>query len=324
MARDIDQSNSLGSSDSPDIMSILLSAPYDTDLNANLEEFLSMPEPALHEGGPGFHHRSQPVGIKERGGEPSTTTLNSCGGQYDTGLQIMESYPGGGLQLDRHSCSCASQALSLVFARPTSLDLDYTGHEFDHDLALTKVGSTIEHAKKTTRSLDQLLQCTSPHDGYLLVILSLAISKLLEIYDGISGALHTLSTGHDEKTLENSAWAETNLLTTDTILSTTSSLHQVSAAKEGSYRFSAQELLSELHRVQRLIAKVSKGFRETALHAQRVEELQDLNPSKIPEKSLASEANRPFAPNLHDQIVEDLRRSVRVQSGRLIDMLQGT
>lgn len=222
-------------------------------------------------------------------------------------------------------CNCLVRALGVMkqlFSNPTSNfasameDLD---QQQQLDISLPNIQTVISKNQDTIEAINMMLKCSGAHDGYVLTIMSLIVFKVLGWYaaaaapkaapthEDISG-ISKLSTSHSRKL------SHSEMVVQDATIVGSYCLEGADAD-----RMAAQLVLSELHRVQRLINQLS-----AKLKLQIAQETRMNNESS--QGSSYKSDNSDFAVTLSavtlDQIIVDLRKRLRALSVNIVESLR--
>jgi hypothetical protein len=137
--------------------------------------------------------------------------------------------------------------------------------------------AVIDANKQTIDAVGTMLQCPCLHDGYLFTILSLIVFKVLDSYGAAANAPEVQRT-------------------------------DVDAAEEDALYMAAQQVLGELHRVQRLVNQISAKIKEqTATDAQG----NTCGTSTPCGKRGESEVSLPFSTVMLSQLEADMRKRLK-------------
>jgi hypothetical protein len=223
-------------------------------------------------------------------------------------------------------CYCLVRALGLMkqlFPNPTS---NFTSAMEDVDqqpqqsnIAPPSIQTVISKNQDTIEAISTMLNCSCAHDGYLLTIMSLIVFKVLGWY---AAAAAPKSASSDE---DNSG-AQTPSTTHSRKLSNSEMVIQDTAVV-GSYclegadadRMAAQLVLSELHRVQRLVNQLSAKLKLQIAHETPFSNESSHGSSY---KSDDSDFTVPLSAVTLDQIIVDLRKRLRALSVNIVEGLR--
>ena len=187
----------------------------------------------------------------------------------------------------------------------------------DEPVILTSIQDVISKNEHTIEAVGSMLQCSCSQDGYLLTIMSLIIFKVLGCY--VAAARKTPAPSDDSHLAQG-------LLTpvsrhsshTEQIPHDSSITSDYCPIGENSARMAAQLVLSELHRVQRLVNELSAKLKAQA--AKRIE-VPDPPHSLICESADNGTA-LPLSAVMLDQLETDLRKRLRGVSLSIVEVLR--
>ncbi|RAO67408.1 uncharacterized protein BHQ10_003420 [Talaromyces amestolkiae] len=226
-------------------------------------------------------------------------------------------------------CYCLVRALGLMkqlFPNPTSNfasameDLDH--HQQQQQQSNTSppnIQTVISKNQDTIEAISTMLNCSCAHDGYLLTIMSLIVFKVLGWYaaaaapkagpthEDISG-ISKPSTSHSRKL------SHSEMVVQDATVVGSYCLEGADAD-----RMAAQLVLSELHRVQRLVNQLSAKLKLQIAHETRLNNEPSQGSSY---KSEDSDFAVPLSAVTLDQIVVDLRKRLRALSVNIVESLR--
>lgn len=224
----------------------------------------------------------------------------------------------------------------------------------DADPPFTTIQSVIAQNERIVEAMDAILQCPCSHqDGYLLTVLSLVLFKILDWYTAAGRAVPTVatatatgSTAGCYDTTYNKLYisAPHNPCCDIQRLSRSSSSSQFIAGSlcldgEDSGRVAAQMVLSELHRAQRLVNKLSARFKghgtgrgggaaggnePVAAAAAAMPLLSNGTTSNTDGMDVLCDGKGtwPFSSTMFDQLEADLRRRLRTVSLVIVDIIR--
>lgn len=166
--------------------------------------------------------------------------------------------------------------------------------------------------REVISSMTSILQCACEKDGYMLSILAMIIAKLLSRYS--EAVVGVLGKERDSKAK--------SVISASTPVQSLERGHHGSADHDGVGRLMAQEILSELHRVQRLINEVCLQLRSQKGSCRAVGD--DNRDCQLPSRPVSrhGELERPFSALTLDGIAKDIRFGLGILSKKLIGLLQ--
>ena len=175
------------------------------------------------------------------------------------------------------TCFCLVSALSLMkqlFHKSSTACSISTMQGFDNPTSFPTISTVIARNEYTIEAVSTMLQCSCSQDGYLLAIMSLIVFKILGWY--AAAARRTPSSGHDStknpnNNNNNSRNAQSPRKThsrcisySEQVLNDPAVIGSYCLDGEDSARMAAQLVLSELHRVQRLVNQLSAKLKMQA------------------------------------------------------------
>ncbi|KAI0595139.1 aflatoxin regulatory protein-domain-containing protein [Biscogniauxia sp. FL1348] len=240
------------------------------------------------------------------------------------------------------ACSCLFQALGLmkqVFPNPPMScrkgSLASQGHDRPSTPTLT-VQEVVAKNEATIEAVSAMLQCPCSHDGYLLTIMSLIVFKVLGWYAAAArkSDLHRPSNhnnnGGGSISSRNSANVNGSNRGSPSPHSSPKSEHvgqEPPAATsdycldgEDSGRMAAQLVLSELHRVQRLVNQLSQKLKMQATKKGGAPDTPDS--SGFSSAIMDYETGLPLSPVMLDQLEADLRKRLKSLSLEIVEGLR--
>lgn len=223
-------------------------------------------------------------------------------------------------------CYCLMRALGLMkqlFPNPTSnftsVMEDVDQQQLQLNVSPPNIQTVISKNQDTIEAISTMLNCSCAHDGYLLTIMSLIVFKVLGWYaaaaapkaastDSDNSGVPTPSTNHSRKL------SHSEMVIQDTTIVGSYCLEGADAD-----RMAAQLVLSELHRVQRLVNQLSAKLKLQIAHESR------LNSEVSHGSSYKSDDNDftvPLSAVTLDQIIVDLRKRLRALSVNIAEGLR--
>ncbi|KAL9114752.1 MAG: hypothetical protein Q9227_001431 [Pyrenula ochraceoflavens] len=219
---------------------------------------------------------------------------------------------------DSH-CGCLLQALSLLKQLSPNASRRCTaqlsrGYENSRS-HLRPLQVVIADNEQTIKVISSMLSCPCAQDGYLLAIMSLIVFKVLGWYAAAARETTESEEGHVSASSSNNALHHLG--------------HDLQAS--GSYyiesedqgRMAAQLVLSELHRVQRLVNTLSIRLKDHKAWNQEDGKSRSVVADKW-DKLGRAENDFPFSPTLLDQLEMDLRKRLRTLSSDIVNILRHT
>lgn len=205
-------------------------------------------------------------------------------------------------------CSCLVQALGFMkqlFPLPSNACTTWATQGLDKASAIPTIQAVITRNEATIEAVSTMLKCSCSQDGYLLSVMSLIIFKVLGWYAAVArktSSLHCAQACYSpfEPALHN-----------PTIVG--------SYCLDGadSDRMAAQLVLTELHRVRRLVDQLSSKLKVQAAVKKGSGGLE------TPESTdLDNEMALPLSAVMYDQLDSDLRNRLRALSCDMLDRLR--
>ncbi|KAL9079979.1 MAG: hypothetical protein Q9157_001176 [Trypethelium eluteriae] len=210
------------------------------------------------------------------------------------------------------SWSCLGRALGIMkqlFPSPSNTCMTWTTQGLERATTIPSTQAVIAQNEATIEAVSTMLKCSCSQDGYLLAIMSLIIFKVLGWYAAVARDKHgsqSLQACH----LSQSSPSEQPFQSPTTV---------GSYCLDGtdSARMAAQLVLSELHRVRRVVDQLSSKLKVQATNKGRREG------TETPESSDPdSEMTLPISAVMYDQLDVDLRGRLRALSWEMIDRLR--
>ncbi|KAI9727724.1 MAG: hypothetical protein M1828_005952 [Chrysothrix sp. TS-e1954] len=209
-------------------------------------------------------------------------------------------------------CSCLSQALELMkqLSSPSAgASVSWTPRHLEISNLLPSARIVIGQKEATIDDISTLFECSYSQDGYLLTVLSLIIFKVLNWYAAVAPrsarvqALHMDSSRHLSTPQQTPQPSERSRVGNDCLQDTDSA------------RMVAQLILSELHRVRRLVDLLSPK-----LKVQAQKEGRDLGKADGPE--IDWEKKLPLPAAMYEQLDCDLRKRLSELSREMVGRLR--
>lgn len=177
---------------------------------------------------------------------------------------------------------------------------------------LPTIQSVVAENEQTIEAISNMLQCPCSHDGYLLAIMSLIVFKVLGWYAAAARDTPMTDDGQSPgKSPSNNGRPSSCHSEQVSPISAVVGSYCIDGEDQG--RMAAQLILSELHRVQRLVNLLSQRLKGQAL-ANSAADGKDA-PSD-------GESTSPFSAIMLDQLEADLRKRLRALSLEIVDMLR--
>ena len=203
------------------------------------------------------------------------------------------------LRATESPCSCLVQALGFMkqlLPPPSNACITWAAQGLDKATAIPTAQAVIARNEATIEAVSTMLKCTCSQDGYLLSVMSLIIFKVLSWYAAVARKKPSLPL---EPVLQNPTFVGSYCLD-----------------GPDSARMAAQLVLSELHRVRRLVDQLSSKLKVQAVKKGKggAETLEGMD--------LNNEMALPLSAILYDQLDNDLRKQLRALSSEMLDRLR--
>lgn len=205
-------------------------------------------------------------------------------------------------------CSCLVQALGFMkqlFPLPSNACTTWATQGLDTATAIPTIQAVITRNEATIEAVSTMLRCSCSQDGYLLSVMSLIIFKVLDWYAAVARktpSLHDAQACYSpfEPPLHNPTFV--------------GSYHLDCADSD---RMAAQLVLTELHRVRRLVDQLSSKLRVQAAVKKARGGLE--TPESM---DLDNEMALPLSAVMYDQLDNDLRNRLRALSCEMLNRLR--
>nr|UWK20180.1 Myb-like transcriptional regulator [Trichoderma crystalligenum] len=177
---------------------------------------------------------------------------------------------------------------------------------------LPTIHSVISSNEQTVKAINEMLQCDCTEDGYLLVILSVTLLKILATYATVVRQIPNLD-------VESPCWVPMSLDPPNQPQEELGEKHNYGVDCKDQARLVGQQILSQLHRVQRLVNTLSQHFQTAGG--------RDGAPSTPPfdnstDLFTSPESLFPFPASMLDQMEASLRKRLRDLSAEIMDLLR--
>lgn len=217
-------------------------------------------------------------------------------------------------------CCCLIRALGLfrqLFpnASTTCSRLKEQGYENATSQTPT-IQSVVAENEQTVEAIGKMLQCSCSQDGYLLAITSLIVFKVLGWYAAAARETRVTNEGQDlgefpTSLRQDSSDHSEQVLHCPTVVGG----YHIDGEDQG--RMAAQLVLSELHRVQRLVNLLSQRLKGHGVRNGAV----GLSKNTIDGQS-DGQCTPPFSATMLDHLEADLRKRLRALTMEIVDMLR--
>ncbi|KAI9376386.1 aflatoxin regulatory protein-domain-containing protein [Aspergillus egyptiacus] len=223
------------------------------------------------------------------------------GPNIETSLRDLSSSPSTAEAFNLRSltqCSCFGRLLTLLRKLFPGSGCNTTYSEDGDKPFLPTIQQVITQNERTIQEINQTLNCYGSHDGYTLSVLALAVFKVLDWYGAVA---------NDPAVYEDSPTCSDQIDRKPTIIAG----YKLEGEDQG--RMAAQLVLSELHRVQRLVKILFQRLKD---HGSR---------DGIPgEANGVGAGGHPFVLplSLLDHLAAGLRARLRCLSGEIVEHLR--
>lgn len=239
----------------------------------------------------------------------------------DSRLSITDGFNSG------PTCCFLASATGLLKQSPSPVSASYhasegQGFEKHHGPGrLSTIQSIITHNEQTLHAIGDILDCESYQDGYLLAILSTTILKVLGLYAAVvrqSSASHNDSPCWDTSPCSGYGGQGQGQQQSEQAPMPPTVVIEDSEEEQG--HLAAQQILSKLHRVQRLINILSQRFKSQGEGEEHP--LLDSSFAGSPDtSSLYRKSFFPFPGSILEQFEADLRKRLRDLSVEAVNIL---
>ncbi len=237
-------------------------------------------------------------------------------------------------------CCCLINALGLLeelspnASKATTQQCEQQTSVSDAEPPSPTIQSVVAQNKRIVAAMDSILQCPcSQQNGYLLTVLSLVLFKILDWYTAVGRAAPTTTTTAAGDDSYNKLYTSPphnpcyDIQRSSRLSSSQFVADRLCVDGEDSGRVAAQMVLSELHRAQGLVNKLSARFKEqgTSRAAGGVEVTGALLPNCTNgdiDMLCDGKGTWPFSTTIFDQLEADLRRRLRTVSSVIVDMIR--
>nr|UWK21945.1 transcription factor [Trichoderma calamagrostidis] len=177
---------------------------------------------------------------------------------------------------------------------------------------LPTIHSVISSNEQTVKAINEMLQSDCTDDGYLVVILSVVLLKILATYATVVRQIPNLDA-------ESPCWASMTVDPPSQSRVELEEKHNYGADCKDQARLVGQQILSQLHRVQRLVNILSQRFQTAAG--------RDGAPSTPPfdnsvDLFASFDSFFPFPASMLEQMEANLRKRLRDLSAEIMDLLR--
>lgn len=199
----------------------------------------------------------------------------------------------------------------------------------DAEPPIPTIQSVIAQNERIVEAMDSILQCScSQQDGYLLTVLSLVLFKILDWYTVAGRAAPTMTnTAPCYESYNKLHRSPPHNPCCDMQKWSRSSSSQFAAGSlcvdgEDSGRVAAQMVLSELHRAQRLVNKLSARFKGYGISGAAEVAVPSNGTIDGVDMLCEGKGTWPFSTTMFDQLEVDLRKRLRTVSVVIVDLIR--
>ncbi|SLM36605.1 c6 transcription factor [Lasallia pustulata] len=208
-------------------------------------------------------------------------------------------------------CSCLVQALGLMkqlFPSSSNACMTWATQRLDKATAISTIQAVIARNEATIEAVSAMLKCSCSQDGYLLAVMSLMIFKVLGWYAAVARKTPSLQGPQACRSRQSSP--------PEQVPQNPTVVGSYCLDGADSARMAAQLVLSELHRVRRLVDQLSSKLKVQAAEKGR-------GGAETPESlDLDNEMTLPLSAVMYDQLDVDLRKRLKALSWEMIDRLR--
>ena len=220
------------------------------------------------------------------------------------------------------SCFCLARALGIMkqlFPTPSTPCSTSATQGLDKHTTIPTIQAVIAKNEHTVESVNTMLQCSCSQDGYLLTIMSLIIFKVLGWY---AAAARKPSSPKDsncnpqenQRTLRLRSWSHSEQVLQDPAIVGSYCLEGKDSA-----RMAMQLVLSELHRVQRLLNQLSAKLE---LQAAKSGGGGADTPHSLDSIDSGGESTLPLSAGMLNQLQVELRKRLKALSSEILEGLR--
>ena len=209
-------------------------------------------------------------------------------------------------------CSCLVQALGFMkqlFPSSSNACMTWATQDLDRATAIPTIQAVIARNEATIEAVSTMLKCSCSQDGYLLAVMSLIIFKVLGWYAAVARKTSSLQGPQACRSRQPSP--------SEQVLQNPTVVGSYCLDGADSPRMAAQLVLSELHRVRRLVEQLSSKLKVQAAKEGR------RGAAETPESlDLDNEMTLPLSAVICDQLDVDIRKRLKALSFEMIDRLR--
>lgn len=220
-------------------------------------------------------------------------------------------------------CFCLIRALGLMkqlFPSPSTACTNSATPGLDKSTTLPTIQAVIAKNERTIEAVSTMLQCSCSEDGYLLAIMSLIIFKVLGWYAAAARQTPSVGDGNDRVQSPRS-FSSGYLSHSEQVILGSPVVGSYRLDGEDLTRMAAQLVLSELHRVQRLVNQLSTKLKMQAAKNGGMVNTPISSASENAENA-ESETTSSLSAVMLDQLEVDLRKRLRSLSLEIVEGLR--
>lgn len=217
-------------------------------------------------------------------------------------------------------CFCLVWALGLMkqlFPSPSTACTTSATKGLDKLTSIPTIQAVITKNEHIIKAVSTMLECSCSQDGYLLAIMSLITFKVLGWY--AAAARKTPSFSNDDNNVQSPRTSHSRHQShREQVLQESAVIGSYCLDGENSARMAAQPILSELHRVQRLVHQLSMKLKGQAAENS---EMTDTSSSSSYENA-NSETTLSLSTMMLNRLEIDLRKRLRTLSLKIVEELR--
>lgn len=219
---------------------------------------------------------------------------------------------------------CLTRALSLLKQLSPNSSAACTRSRRQGDEHVTiespSIQSIIVENEQTIEAITDMLQCPCSQDSYMLHIMSLIVFRVLGWYAAVASETPVADASQFPGKSDFPDHQQHSLRHSEHVTNVPTVVGKYCIDGEDQDRMVAQLVLSELHRVQRLVNLLSQRLKEHKIRNDGVNTPNSAADGQIP--LTYTENMSPFSAAILDQLELDLRKRLRTLSLEIIDMLR--
>ena len=252
---------------------------------------------------------------------PAKTLSNPRSPPNSRASPISEAQSYQGSRAIDSSCFCLVRALGLMkqFSHhPSTTCTNSPAQSPGKTSPLTSIQTVIAKNENTIEAVSTMLHCSCSQDGYLLAIMSLIIFKMLGCYAAAARKKPSFNDDNHSTQCPPTPISR-NSSHSEIAHQDPTAINRYCRESEDSTRMSGQLILSELHRVQRLVNQLSAKLKVQAAKGGGMADAL----SNSAYENADTETTLPLSALMLDQLEVDLRRRLRGVSMTIVEGLRG-